>query len=339
MSRTPEDVRQEFDREIAGARTPEAIEEIRVRYVGRKAGVVRSLLQGLGSLPPDQRAEAGQAANRLRVHVEQALANALGAAEAAGEKAAANTIDPTLPGRWPDLGLPHPITRTASRIEEIFLEMGYSIEDGPEVETDFHNFEALNIPQDHPARDMQDTFYLEENILLRTHTSPVQIRTMLSRKPPLKIIAPGRVYRRDSDISHSPMFHQVEGLVVGEGISFAHLKGTVAHFCRRIFGADLRLRLRPSYFPFVEPGAEYDVSCIVCDGAGCRSCQGTGWLEIGGCGMVHPAVFEQVNYDPERWTGFAFGLGIDRIAMLRYGVHDIRLFFENDLRFLSQFVD
>jgi phenylalanyl-tRNA synthetase alpha chain len=269
--------------------------------------------------------------------VEAALAGA--AAALRSDAPRSSGLDLTLPGRRPERGLPHPITRIARRIEDVFLEMGYSIEDGPEVETDFHNFEALNIPPHHPARDAQDTFYLAGGMLLRTHTSPVQIRTLQARTPPLKIVAPGRVYRRDSDLTHSPMFHQVEGLVVAEGISFAHLKGTLAHFCRRIFGEGVRVRLRPSYFPFVEPGAEYDVSCILCDGNGCRACKGTGWLEMGGCGMVHPAVLEKVGHDPERWTGFAFGLGIDRIVMLRYGIPDIRMLFDNDLRFLAQFTD
>ncbi|MGD8377632.1 MAG: phenylalanine--tRNA ligase subunit alpha [Acidobacteriota bacterium] len=340
MSLDPEKIRQEFDRDLAAASTPADLESIRVRYVGRKAGLVRAVLQSLGSLPAAERAAAGQAANRLRSHVEAALAEAREGLQAGPRPRRGPALDVTLPGRPPDRGLPHPIARTSARIEEVFLEMGYSVEDGPEVETDYFNFEALNIPAHHPARDEQDTFYVAARRLLRTHTSPVQIRTMSKRQPPLKIIAPGKAFRRDTpDLSHSPMFHQVEGLVVAEGVSLAHLKGTLSHFCRKIFGPSVRIRIRPSYFPFVEPGAEYDVSCILCDGAGCRSCKQTGWLEMGGCGMVHPAVFEQVGYDTERWTGFAFGLGIDRIAMLRYGVHDIRLFFENDLRFLGQFVD
>jgi phenylalanyl-tRNA synthetase alpha chain len=340
LHRDPEQIRKEFDRDLAAARTADDLEAVRVRYVGRKAGRVRDLLQSLGELSPAERAAAGKAANDLRRHVESALARAAGEIGAAARRPPAAAIDPTLPGRRPDLGLPHPITRTMERIEEIFLEMGYSIEDGPEAETEEHNFEALNIPAHHPARAEQDTFYLGDGVLLRTHTSPVQVRTMRKRRPPLKIIAPGKAFRRDApDLSHSPMFHQVEGLAVAEGISLAHLKGTLGRFCRRMFGELVRVRVRPSYFPFVEPGAEYDMSCILCAGAGCGSCKGTGWLEMGGCGMVHPAVFEGVGYDPERWTGFAFGLGIDRIAMLRYGVHDIRLFFENDLRFLSQFVD
>ncbi len=339
MPRSPQEVRNEFDQEIAQASTPEDLERIRVRYIGRKAGLVRELLQSLGSLPPGKRAGVGKETNLLQTHVTQRLSEATQTLAQQTPVSGKPGVDPTLPGRLPGVGLGHPIARVEAWIQELFLEMGYSVEDGPEVETDFHNFEALNIPPHHPARDMQDTFYLSDKTLLRTHTSPVQIRTMQSRQPPLKVIAPGKVFRRDSDIAHSPMFHQVEGLVVAEGISLADLKGTLGYFCRRIFGESVRLRVRPSYFPFVEPGAEYDVSCILCDGEGCRSCGRTGWLEMGGCGMVHPAVFEAVGYDPERWTGFAFGLGIDRIVMLKYGVHDIRLFFENDLRFLSQFRD
>ncbi len=339
MPRSPQEVRNEFDQEIAQASTPEDLERIRVRYIGRKAGLVRELLRSLGSLPPGERAGVGKETNLLQTHVTQRLSEAAQTLARQTPVTGKPGLDPTLPGRPPGVGLRHPIATVEAWIQELFLEMGYSVEDGPEVETDFHNFEALNIPPHHPARDMQDTFYLSDKTLLRTHTSPVQIRTMQSRQPPLKVIAPGKVFRRDSDITHSPMFHQVEGLVVAEGISLADLKGTLGYFCRRIFGESVRLRVRPSYFPFVEPGAEYDVSCILCDGEGCRSCGRTGWLEMGGCGMVHPAVFEAVGYDPERWTGFAFGLGIDRIVMLKYGVHDIRLFFENDLRFLSQFRD
>jgi phenylalanyl-tRNA synthetase alpha chain len=339
MPRSPQEVRNGFDQEIGQASTPEDLERVRVRYIGRKAGLVRELLQSLGSLPPHERAGVGKETNLLQAHVTQRLSEAAQTLSRQKPATGKPVMDRTLPGRLPGVGLGHPITRVEAWIQEVFLEMGYSVEDGPEAETDFHNFEALNIPPHHPARDMQDTFYLSDNTLLRTHTSPVQIRTMQSRQPPLKVIAPGQVFRRDSDITHSPMFHQVEGLVVAEGISLADLKGTLGHFCRRIFGEAVRLRVRPSYFPFVEPGAEYDVSCILCDGDGCRACSRTGWLEMGGCGMVHPAVFEAVGYDPERWTGFAFGLGIDRIVMLKYGVHDIRLFFENDLRFLSQFQD
>jgi len=330
-----QEIRRQFDRDLAGVRDAAALEQVRTRYLGRRAGLLTGLLRDLRDAPASGRASSGKAVNELKAHVEAAL-------EAAHDRVARGpaqeaTVDPTLPGRAQRPGALHPITQVRALIEEIFLEMGYTLETGPEVETDFYNFEALNIPPHHPARDLQDTFYVEGALLLRTHTSPVQIRTMQKRRPPIKMVALGKVFRRDSDITHSPVFHQVEGLVVGEGITFAHLKGTLAHFCRRVFGPDIKVRLRPSYFPFVEPGAEYDISCIFCGGSGCSRCKGTGYIEMGGAGMVHPAVFEKVGYDPERTTGFAFGLGIERIAMLKHGIDDIRLFFENDLRFLSQF--
>ncbi len=339
MRRRAQEMRRQFDCDLAAAGTPAALEEVRVRYLGRRAGLLTGLLKELRDLPPGERASAGQAVNDLKAHVEAALREAEAAARAraaAGEE----PIDLTLPGRVQRPGTIHPITQVRERVEEIFLEMGYSLESGPEVETDYYNFEALNIPPHHPARDTQDTFYVSGGLLLRTHTSPVQIRTLQKERPPIKMAAVGRVFRRDSDLTHSPVFHQVEGLVVDEGISFADLKGTLEHFCRRVFDRELIVRLRPSYFPFVEPGAEYDISCIFCGGAGCRRCKGTGFIEMGGAGMVHPAVFEMVDrvrYDPERYTGFAFGLGIERIAMLKHGIDDIRLFYENDLRFLSQF--
>ena len=329
------EIREQFDRDVAGAKDAAALDEVRTRYLGRRAGLLTALLRDLRDAPPADRASAGKAVNDLKAHVESALESARGRLAAAGTEAP--PIDLTLPGRAQRPGTAHPITQVRALIEEIFLEMGYTLETGPEVETDFYNFEALNIPPHHPARDMQDTFYVEGGLLLRTHTSPVQIRTMQSRRPPIKMVALGKVFRRDSDITHSPVFHQVEGLVVGEGIAFAHLKGTLEHFCRRVFGKELKLRLRPSYFPFVEPGAEYDISCIFCAGAGCSRCKGSGFIEMGGAGMVHPAVFDKVGYDPERYTGFAFGLGIERIAMLKHGIDDIRLLYENDLRFLQQF--
>ncbi len=345
MLRRADEIRRIFDRDLAAARDAAAIEEVRVRYLGRRSGLVTALLKDLRDVPPSGRSEAGRAVNDLKVHVEAAL-DAAAAAAAARPAAPAGDLDPTLPGRAQRPGVSHPITRIRDLVEEIFLEMGYALESGPEVETDAYNFEALNIPPHHPARDMQDTFYVEGGLLLRTHTSPVQIRTLERQRPPVKMVALGKVFRRDSDVTHSPVFHQVEGLVVDEGITFAHLKGTLEHFCRRVFDRDLRVRLRPSYFPFVEPGAEYDISCIFCGGEGCRRCKGGGFIEMGGAGMVHPAVFEKVNaglgevrYDPERHTGFAFGLGIERIAMLRHGIDDIRLFYENDLRFLTQFPD
>ena len=329
------EIREQFDRDVAGAKDAAALDEVRTRYLGRRAGLLTALLRDLRDAPPADRASAGKAVNDLKAHVESVLESARGAAASKGTDAP--PIDLTLPGRAQRPGAAHPITQVRALIEEIFLEMGYTLETGPEVETDFYNFEALNIPPHHPARDMQDTFYVEGGLLLRTHTSPVQIRTMQSRRPPIKMVALGKVFRRDSDITHSPVFHQVEGLVVGEGIAFAHLKGTLEHFCRRVFGKELKLRLRPSYFPFVEPGAEYDISCIFCGGAGCSRCKGSGFIEMGGAGMVHPAVFDKVGYDPERYTGFAFGLGIERIAMLKHGIDDIRLLYENDLRFLQQF--
>jgi phenylalanyl-tRNA synthetase alpha chain len=329
------EIREQFDRDVAGAKDAAALDEVRTRYLGRRAGLLTALLRDLRDAPPADRASAGKAVNDLKAHVESVLESARGAAASKGTDGP--PIDLTLPGRAQRPGTLHPITQVRTLIEEIFLEMGYTLETGPEVETDFYNFEALNIPPHHPARDMQDTFYVEGGLLLRTHTSPVQIRTMQSRHPPNKMVALGKVFRRDSDITHSPVFHQVEGLVVGEGIAFAHLKGTLEHFCRRVFGKELKLRLRPSYFPFVEPGAEYDISCIFCGGAGCSRCKGSGFIEMGGAGMVHPAVFDKVGYDPERYTGFAFGLGIERIAMLKHGIDDIRLLYENDLRFLQQF--
>ncbi len=330
-------IRQQFDEDFAAAPDGAALEKVRLRYVGRKSGLLTSLLRDLKQVAPSARAAAGKAVNDLKRHIDDRLAEAAGRARPSPGKLSPD-LDLSLPGRVQRPGNPHPITQVRERVEEIFLQMGYSLESGPEAETDYYNFEALNIPPHHPARDMQDTFYIEGGFLLRTHTSPVQIRTMKKRRPPIKMAAVGRTFRRDAvDMTHSPVFHQVEGLVVGEGITFAHLKGTLEHFCRRVFDRDLHIRLRPSYFPFVEPGAEYDMSCIFCGGEGCRPCKRSGWIELGGAGMVHPAVFEGVGYDPERYTGFAFGLGIERIAMLRHDINDIRLFFENDQRFLAQF--
>ncbi len=335
MQSRVQDIRRQFDHDLARVQDADSLEEVRTRYLGRRAGLVTALLRELREAPPEKRAAFGKAVNELKTHVEAALEGARTTVDAAAP--VPETIDLTLPGRSQRPGSSHPITQVRVLIEEIFLEMGYTLESGPEIETDFYNFEALNIPPHHPARDMQDTFYVEGGLLLRTHPPPVQIRTMQRRRPPIKMVALGRVFRRDSDITHSPVFHQVEGLVVAEGITFAHLKGTLEHFCPRVFGRDLKLRLRPSYFPFVEPGAEYDISCIFCGGDGCSRCKGSGFIEMGGAGMVHPAVFEKVGYDAERYTGVAFGLGIERIAMLKHGIDDIRLFYENDLRFLSQF--
>jgi phenylalanyl-tRNA synthetase alpha chain len=320
------------------ARDLQAIDAVRVRYLGRK-GELTALMKELGALGQDERPAAGKSLNelkgRLQTRIDEALAGARGAlreAELAGRPA-----DVTLPPRTPWRGSLHPVTAARRELEHIFREMGFSVESGPEVEDDFHNFQALNMPPEHPARDAQDTFYVEGGLLLRTHTSPVQIRTMRSRTPPIKMICPGRVYRRDMDATHLPMFHQLEALVVGERVTMADLKGTLGAVWHRYYGPQVRMRLRPGYFPFVEPGCEYDISCTVCSGDGCRTCKGSGWIELGGAGMVHPAVFEAVDLDPGRYSGFAFGLGLDRIAMMRHGIRDLRLLVENDVRFLRQF--
>jgi phenylalanyl-tRNA synthetase alpha chain len=315
-----------------------ALDELRVHWLGRK-GVLTEQLKGLGALKPTERPAAGARINETKATVQAALETRRAELEQSSiaDKLAAGGIDITLPGRGEVSGAVHPITRVRLRIEELFTHAGYEILEGPEVEDDFHNFEALNIPADHPARAMHDTFYLDNGLLLRTHTSPVQIRTMLARKPPLALIAPGRVYRRDSDVSHSPMFHQVEGLLVDTDVSFANLKAVLHQFMESLFERKLSMRLRPSYFPFTEPSAEVDISCVLCDGGGCRVCKHSGWLEVAGCGMVHPNVFRACAIDAERYTGFAFGFGIERLAMLHYGVNDLRLFYDNDLRFLAQF--
>jgi phenylalanyl-tRNA synthetase alpha chain len=322
--------------EIRRVQSPEALELLRVKYLGRK-GDLTLILRGLKDLEPELRRQVGQEANRAKLALEAALAEALAGLKAAARRAAAQAIDVTLPGRRPPLGRLHPITRTMQEICDILLHLGFEAVEGPEVELDWYNFEALNLPPDHPARDMQDTFYFSDQVLLRTHTSPMQIRTMEQRRPPVRIIAPGRVFRRDSDLTHTPMFHQVEGLLVDKNVSLADLKGTLTTFIHEMFGPEVGVRFRPSYFPFTEPSAEVDIECVICRGEGCRVCKITGWLEILGSGMVHPAVFEAVGYDPEEYTGFAFGLGVERIAMLKYGIDDLRLFFENDLRFLRQF--
>ena len=314
------------------------LDQIRVHWLGRK-GVLTERLQGLGKLPAAERREAGARINGLKARLHEAIETRRAELErlAIDAELKAGAIDVTLPGRGERLGGVHPITLTRLRIEEIFRRAGFAIEQGPEIENDFYNFEALNIPADHPARAMHDTFYLKDGHLLRTHTSPVQIRAMQTQKPPIALIAPGRVYRVDSDVSHSPMFHQVEGLFVDESVSFANLKAILHRFMEAFFEQDLSMRLRASYFPFTEPSAEVDITCVLCRGSGCRVCKQTGWLEIAGCGMVHPRVFEACGIDPERYTGYAFGAGIERLAMLRYRVNDLRLFFENDLRFLAPF--
>jgi phenylalanyl-tRNA synthetase alpha chain len=315
-----------------------SLDEVRVRLLGKK-GLLTEQLKGLGVLPAAERPAAGQKINEAKAALQAALEVRRGQLEAAalGAELAKGTIDVTLPGRGQEPGGLHPVTRTRLRIEQIFTQAGLQVVTGPEVEDDFHNFEALNIPANHPARAMHDTFYFPDGRLLRTHTSPVQIRTMLTQKPPLAVIAPGRVYRNDSDMTHTPMFHQVEGLVIGEAVSFANLKSMLHTFVEHFFEQPLGMRLRPSYFPFTEPSAEVDIECVFCHGSGCRVCKQTGWLEILGCGMIHPNVLAAAGIDSEQWQGYAFGMGIERLAMLRYGVDDLRLFFENDLQFLKQF--
>ena len=325
--------------DIEAADNLDALDQIRVSYLGKK-GELTSLLKTLGTLPAEERKSAGQDINRAKQDVQQALeARKLSLQAAALQaKLASERIDVTLPGRGQSSGGLHPVTRTMQRIEELFSQLGFAVEQGPEIEDDYHNFEALNIPAHHPARAMHDTFYFDAQTLLRTHTSPVQVRHMQRDKPPLRIIAPGRVYRCDSDLTHTPMFHQVEGLLVDRDVSFSDLMGTLADFLKHFFEDDnLQTRFRPSYFPFTEPSSEVDIQCVMCGGEGCRVCGHTGWLEILGCGMVHPNVFKSVGIDNDEYTGYAFGMGVERLAMLRYGVNDLRLFFENDLKFLQQF--
>ncbi|MEN6475783.1 MAG: phenylalanine--tRNA ligase subunit alpha [Syntrophaceae bacterium] len=332
MERQLEEIRKEFQQELAQAGSPQELEELKVRYLGRK-GVLTSILRQMSSLSAEERPRIGALSNTLKLFIDEQITARLKQIESAGE----GGIDITLPGRVPRQGTVHILNQVLSEMEDIFVHLGFSVASGPEVEDDYHNFEALNIPAHHPARDMQATFYFSDDILLRTHTSPVQIRVMESKGLPVRIIAPGKVYRCDADVSHSPMFHQVEGLWVEEGITFAHLKGVLYEFIHTLFGPDLPLRFRPSFFQFTEPSAEVDMGCIFCKGQGCRVCKQSGWLEILGCGMVDPAVYGYVGIDPETITGFAFGVGVERVAMLKYGINDIREFFENDLRFLRQF--
>src|SRR5210317_239757 len=323
---------------IETAQDSAALEQLRVDYLGKK-GQITALLKGLGKLSADERPKAGALINV----VKQELQELIGARKATLESAAVDArlasekIDVTLPGRGQSTGGIHPVTRTMERMEDFFATIGFEVVEGPEIEDDYHNFGALNIPEHHPARAMHDTFYVDEHTVLRTHTSPVQVRVMESQAPPLRIICPGRVYRCDSDLTHTPMFHQVEGLLIDEHSSFADLKGLIEDFLRAFFERELEVRFRPSYFPFTEPSAEVDIQCVNCGGEGCRVCSHTGWLEVMGCGMVHPRVFEYSNIDTEKYSGFAFGMGVERLAMLRYGVNDLRLFFDNDLRFLEQF--
>lgn len=312
-----------------------ALDQLRVRYLGRK-GELAQLFKKLGALPEAQRREVGRILNEAKLTLEEKLSETQ---DRVRERLVRRKehFDVTIPGRRPPAGHLHPITQVFREVSRIFNRLGFETVEGPEIELDFYNFEALNIPKDHPARDMQDTFYISDDVVLRTHTSPIQVRTMEKRRPPIRIIAPGRTYRCDSDVTHTPMFHQVEGLMVGENISFGDLKGILTVFVHQMFGSDVGLRFRPSFFPFTEPSAEVDIRCVMCKGSGCRVCSHTGWLEILGSGMVDPEVFKMVGYDPETVTGFAFGMGIERIAMLKFGIDDLRLFFENDLRFLRQF--
>lgn len=345
MTETTNSVEQQLTRLMAEAEAAVTaaadvtiIEEIRVKYLGKK-GMLTEQLKGLGKLSPEERPRLGAIVNLAKEKLQEKLGARKQQLESSvlHQQLAREVLDVTLPGRGMRQGGPHPITRTLERLETLFMHLGFEIADGPEIEDDYHNFEALNIPPSHPSRAMHDTFYFDARRLLRTHTSPVQVRYMEGHKPPLRIIAPGRVYRCDSDVTHTPMFHQIEGLMVDEAVSFADLKGVLSDFLRHFFEKPLKVRFRPSYFPFTEPSAEVDISCVICGAKGCRVCKNTGWLEVLGCGMVHPEVFRHVGIDSERWTGFAFGLGVERLAMLRYGVNDIRLFYENDLRFLQQF--
>ena len=327
-------------KEIGAASGMDQVNDTRVKYLGKK-GELTSILRGIGALTNEERPVIGKLANEVRENIEQALGLKMDTLKEADKYGRLNkeTIDITLPGKPFQIGGRHPLTRVLDEIKEIFLGLGFEIAEGPEVELDYYNFEALNFPADHPARDMQDSFYINPGVLLRTHTSPVQPRVMEKKAPhiPVKVIAPGKVYRKDDDSTHSPMFHQVEGFVIDQEISFSDLKGVLLMVARQMFGADRQIRLRPSYFPFTEPSAEIDVSCISCNGAGCRVCSNTGWLEILGAGMIHPNVLKMSGYDPEEVTGFAFGLGIERVAMLKYGIDDLRLLFDNDKRFLAQF--
>jgi phenylalanyl-tRNA synthetase alpha chain len=345
MAETIESVQQRLARLLAEAEAAAAsaadvngIEDLRVRYLGKK-GLLTEQLKQVGTLSPEDRPRVGKWVNEAKDQLTERLRLRKLELEtkARDSKLGQERLDVTLPGRGARVGGLHPITRTLDRLEQIFVGMGFAVADGPEVEDDYHNFEALNIPANHPSRAMHDTFYFDARRLLRTHTSPVQVRYMKQHRPPLRIIAPGRVYRKDSDVTHTPMFHQVEGLMVDERVTFADLKGVLTQFLNRFFERDLAVRFRPSYFPFTEPSAEVDISCVICSAKGCRVCKNTGWLEVLGSGMVHPEVFGHVDIDAERYTGFAFGLGVERLAMLRYAVNDLRLFFENDLRFLQQF--
>ena len=325
-------------RAVEEAESEKLLQDVRVAYLGKK-GELTSIMKSMGALPAAERPVIGALANDVKEQLEALIASRLELVRTQDveRRLREETVDVTLPGRTRFAGSKHPITLVTEEIVEIFSALGFGVAEGPEVEKDFYNFEALNIPKDHPARDMQDTFYISEDVVLRTHTSPVQIRTMLKQPPPVRVIAPGTVYRRDSDITHSPMFHQIEGFLVDRQVSFGDLKGILTTFINRFFGAGVGVRFRPSFFPFTEPSAEVDIQCVICGGKGCRVCKQSGWLEILGSGMIDPEVFKSVHYDPETYSGFAFGMGLERVAMLKYGVNDLRLFFENDIRFLRQF--
>jgi phenylalanyl-tRNA synthetase alpha chain len=338
MKERLEEIKIEAEKELKGASDEVSLQNVKAKFLGRK-GVITEFLKRMPEVPEAERPEMGRLINEAKRSIEDFFDRRF--EEIKEEKKnlvlLKERVDITLPGRGICLGGEHPVTQVMEEIISIFERMGFDVAEGPEVELDYYNFEALNIPKDHPARDMQDTFYISDEVVLRTHTSPVQIRVMEKQKPPVKIIAPGKVYRCDSDISHTPMFHQIEGLLVDEHITFGDLKGVLIEFARLTFGSNTGVRFRPSFFPFTEPSAEVDIECVICGGKGCRVCKNSGWLEILGCGMVDPEVFKSVGYDPERYTGFAFGMGIERITMLKFGINDIRLFFENDIRFLRQF--
>ena len=339
MKQQLEEIKSRAAAALANAKLPQEIDELRVRFLGKK-GELTGILKQMGKLSPEERPVIGQLANEVRSWIETDIETRLTEIKASqmAARLESEKLDVTLPGKLPQFGAKHPLSIVLDEIKEIFIGMGFEIADGPEVETDYYNFEALNIPKDHPARDTQDTFYINENILLRTQTSPVQVRVMEQKKPPIRIISPGRVYRSDAlDATHSPLFHQIEGLVVDKGITFADLKGTLETFIKRLYGEDSVVRFRPHHFPFTEPSAEVDVQCFSCKGEGCRLCKGEGWIEILGCGMVHPKVLSNCGIDPEVYSGFALGMGLERVVMRRYNIDDIRLFYENDVRFLKQF--
>ena len=334
-----QNIRQQAAEALAKVTDPKALDELRVKYLGKK-GELTAILKQMGKLSAEERPKVGQLANEVRANIEALIDERSAALKAAllDAKLSAERLDVTLPGKAAPLGKAHPLTKVLDEVKEIFLGMGFSVAEGPEVETDYYNFEALNIPKNHPARDTQDTFYINDNVVLRTQTSPVQVRTMERQKPPIRVISPGRVYRSDAvDATHSPLFHQIEGLVVDRGVTMADLKGTLELFVKRLYGEESVVRFRPHHFPFTEPSAEMDFQCFACHGEGCRLCKGEGWIEILGCGMVHPKVLSTCGIDPEEYSGFAFGMGLERIVMRRYGIDDLRLFYENDLRFLDQF--